>query len=34
MTSKLKLHRIVDLHENIIRIFGVTKEEAGKYLEM
>src|SRR5438094_7327486 len=29
--KKIKLHRDVDFHKNIIRIFGITKEKNGKY---
>ncbi|GES82575.1 kinase-like domain-containing protein [Rhizophagus clarus] len=31
VVNELKLHRSVDIHENIIRIFGITKEEISKY---
>ncbi|CAG8720316.1 13107_t:CDS:2, partial [Funneliformis mosseae] len=29
VVNELKLHRKVDFHENIIRVYGITKEETG-----
>ena len=28
---QLKLHRIVNNHENIIQFYGITKKKSGKY---
>ena len=31
MLYQIKLHKKVDFHPNILRFYGVTKEETGKY---